>query len=93
MGFMDVLAYSVGASLPWGGIGMCIFWVLRKLAPADARWRVAIYALPPVAGGLGSWTGFEGQSLLFPALAALLWGGAMYIAAVMGPQAETGKKG
>jgi hypothetical protein len=71
---------------------MCVFWVLRKLAPADARWRIVIYAIPPIAGGLGSWTGFEGQRLLFPALTALLWGGAMYLAAAMGPQAERGKK-
>ncbi len=92
MGFMDVLAYSVGASLPWGGIGICVFWILRRLAPADARWRVVIYAIPPVAGGLGSWSGFEGQSLLFPALTALLWGCALYLATVMGTQTEREKK-
>lgn len=92
MGFMDVLAYSVGASLPWGGIGICVFWILRRFVPVGARWRFLVFAIPPVAGGLGSWTGFEGQSLLFPAITALLWGGVLYLATVMGLQSDREKK-
>jgi len=78
MGFGDIMAYSIGCSLPWGGIGICLFLMLHKLFPGSKVWNYVLYNIPPIAGGLGSWTGFDGQSLLFPLLTSLLW----YIAVI-----------
>jgi hypothetical protein len=89
---MDVLAYSIGSSLPWGGIGICIYWVLQRNIPRDVRWRPLIYAIPPLAGGLGSWTGFQGHSIFFPVLTALIWGAILYLAVRLAKNPDASKE-
>jgi hypothetical protein len=77
--FSDMMVYSIGCSLPWGSIGICFLWVLQKVFPDSKSRGYILYSIPPIAGGLGSWTGFNGQSLLFPLLTILLW----YIAIII----------
>ncbi len=73
MNFGDIMIYSIGCSLPWGSIGICLLWALQKLFPDSKSRGYILYSIPPIAGGLGSWIGFNGQSLLFPLLTSLLW--------------------
>lgn len=79
MSFSDVLVYSLGCSLPWGGIGILVFLVLRKKIHREGNWKYVLNSIPAIASGLGSWTGFDGESILFPVLTALIWGGITFL--------------
>jgi len=88
MTFVDVLAYSIGCSLPWGGIGVLVFLAVREKTKEQSILRYAVNAMPAVAGGLGSWTGFSGDSILFPLLTGLLWGAITFLAVNVRKQPE-----
>lgn len=88
MTFVDILAYSIGCSLPWGGIGILVFLAIRKKTKEKSILRYAVNSVPAIAGGLGSWTGFSGESILFPLLTGFLWGGITFLAVNLRKQPE-----
>ncbi len=71
-----------------GGIGVLVFLAIREKTKERSILRYAVNGLPAVAAGLGSWTGFSGDSILFPLLTGLLWGGITFLAVNVRKQPE-----
>ncbi len=68
----ETLAFSFGASLPWGAIGIAVAWALNHFLP---RWLrpVCRSVIPATAAAAAVWTATGGKPLWLCAVAWLIW--------------------